>query len=465
MLGSDERDIGNDARARITAGDQRLDAAIVVGDLDGDGVADAIVVAHYREGGPTLGQELVQLYVVYGGDLTGDIDVAALPTLLAGPFGPYMQVTPVGDVDGDGFADVLLAHCASGCGSRDPSAPDDTRHTGAFLLYGRPARLTGASWLPAVAARLRDPDPCPIPGIAAVGLGDIDGDGKHDFAIGSGKNAFVFYGRSDRLSGTVDLQAVADASLDLYTCGYPEPGDIVAAGDVDGDGRDDFVAAGSACDGTQFRGLVRGSAVRLAGTHTVGEIASTRFVGDALCPWNAAVPLGDLDGDGKADLAMFSCSNLTGYDYVFLYHLFYGRSGGFPATVDLGAADATIRGSSILSLSGLVMDSADLDGNGSREVIFGDDTVAGSDGAVYVLYGRGTRWSGNVDLGRTATVYRGGSHDGLGAAISVGDVTGDGRADLLVTAPSQRAEAPTLGVRGSSDSKVYVVSPAMAPRR
>jgi len=133
--------------------------------------------------------------------------------------------------------------------------------------------------------------------------------------------------------------------------------------------------------------------------------------------------------------------------------------------VDLGAADATIRGSSILSLSGLVMDSADLDGNGSREVIFGDDTVAGSDGAVYVLYGRGTRWSGNVDLGRTATVYRGGSHDGLGAAISVGDVTGDGRADLLVTAPSQRAEAPTLGVRGSSDSKVYVVSPAMAPRR
>src|ERR1041384_4671891 len=101
-LGRDQRDLGADARARILADDQRLDSATVVGDLDGDGIDDAIVNASFVDASGGLH---VRLYVVYGSELHGDITLEGLPVLLSDPFGPNIDVEPVGDVNGDGLAD------------------------------------------------------------------------------------------------------------------------------------------------------------------------------------------------------------------------------------------------------------------------------------------------------------------------------------------------------------------------
>src|SRR5438552_2360124 len=79
----EQRDIAKEARARIAADDQELGHAVVVGDLDGDGIADAIIGGSYLEGpGGTLHE---RLYVLYGGDLTGDIAPATLPSLVLDP--------------------------------------------------------------------------------------------------------------------------------------------------------------------------------------------------------------------------------------------------------------------------------------------------------------------------------------------------------------------------------------------
>jgi FG-GAP repeat protein len=468
-LGREQRDIRQFVRARIVSADQRLYEAIVVGDLDGDGIADAIVSASAADGDPGARPDLVTKYVLYGGDLTGEIDIATLPSLLRGPYpmgGWGDVITPIGDVDGDGLADVLIQHTPGpACASHDPSIPDEARHAGSYLLYGSAARLTGATQLADAAVLLRDPRPCALQSVERARLGDLDGDGKDDFAIGVQNQMFVFYGRGERWSGTVDVAAAADAVIDT-SIGLLQTGDFGTAGDVDGDGYDDFLVNAITSDREHAVGLVRGGPARLAGVHSLDEIVATTFEGDGICPWNPGVGLGDLDRDGHGDLAILRCRP---FEDPFAFHVFYGRGGGFPAHVQVDAADAAVRGSSPeASNSVFPLLSGDLDGDGARDLILGDPGIDGGDGGVYVVPGRAGRWSGDLPLGATATVYLNthrpapctaadldagaacGIPDHVASATSAGDVTGDHRVDLLVT-------------DGSRPSTVYLVSPA-APK-
>jgi hypothetical protein len=477
QLASSERLAEKTAAATIAGDDQTMTRVIVVGDLDGDGVDDAIVQSAYTTATHDTG---VGVYVLYGGNgVTGKFNVASLPTL-TGAGGLAGGIAAVGDVDGDGLADFLIGIGRTpGCG--DPSIPQNgPENSGAYLVYGSRTRVTGATPLAQLGVLLRDATPCTqADGVAS--LGDLDGDGKPDFAIsrmqptGGAAVAYLVYGRGTRLTGTLDLAATADATI---TTGMPFLEPLADVGDIDGDGHHDFVV--SANDTGEPSGtiqydtrLVRGSATRLTGTVALDTIAQTQFPSGQFCDssgFGMGSRLGDLDGDGIDDFALASCPAATtkGY-YQIVQHVFYGRHGGFPATVSVGDEDATITltagANGFSQIAG-----ADLNGDGLPDLVVSDTEASSGNGAVHVIHGTGARLSGKVTPADHAISLVGETQRGtqcnnppcsvaemFGASFTIGALTGDHKPDLLVNAPAPEVAEVELGLHGSSLAHAYVV--------
>jgi len=183
---------------------------------------------------------------------------------------------------------------------------------------------------------------------------------------------------------------------------------------------------------------------------------------------------GDVNGDGVADLIV-GAPNADGpaRPNVGKVYLFFGGPSVAASPVrDLRtpSADATIigwggpTGKNVQDQAGTAVAAGDVNGDGIADLIIGAPGVKGPDGnrttspalglsvsagAIYVLFGSRS-WpsvrdigsnpaSPNVDIviyGRTSTVaniYRVG--EGLGQAVAVGDVNGDGLGDIIGGAP------------------------------
>jgi hypothetical protein len=398
-LGANEHLLDKAATARLASSDQGLEQPIVVGDLDGDGIDDAVVRTTFLA--PGAGGKIVYggaVYVVYGGSgVTGAIDLAQLPALI------------------DGLADFVVSiEGAIGCAV--PGSPwiiDSPPVAGAWVVYGSATRLTGSHEIKDVAALLNDPPKCGRSNFAAA-LGDIDGDGKADFAVaeqaaaaGDAYQVFVLYGRGQRLSGTVDLAATADAVIrEPGAAGGLGGASAHRVGDIDGDGLADFVVR-LPLDGASLDArIVRGSATRLSGALALPDIGHTRLPGGDFCFFSDeafAVALGDLDRDGADDFALVNCER--GTTRVFgpvAYRVFYGSKAGLPAQLGTADAAATLAPSDGFWPSHLI--AGDLDGDGMRDLIFADENLHDSNGGVHVIKGRPERLSGTIPLGGPAAL-------------------------------------------------------------
>ena len=264
-------------------------------------------------------------------------------------------VTPAGDIDGDGYRDVLLLQ---------PHA-DESR--GAVqLLRG------GAAAVPAAAARLRGDRPGARLGAKAVALGDVDGDGYGDVGVLAAGGEVpastmpsmvpVMVPAELRIlgGGRGGLQKVPHQVLALPDWNV----DHLLAIDVDGDGTRDLVAVG--CDSTgscEGRGWTRKGAKLSASFVTVFAIASRRRL-------QRAIVAGDVDGDGHQELAATSDGTL----YVFT------MSGRLPAAPRWQVADPSRRNQSWF---GQALIAGNFDGDGLADIVVGASGV----GALYVYRG------------------------------------------------------------------------------
>jgi hypothetical protein len=203
----------------------KLGTSIASGDLDRDGLTDIIVGAPGADG---VGSRRGAYYVLYGRTAwTG----GSIPTLAdAWLFGEEDReelghsVAVLGDVNGDGARDVAAGSPAFG--------PDDTGVV-RFNLGVPNTRFAGEL---VTRVRLTTNDIAERIGSSIAGVGDVNGDGAADVAVGgSGGHAWLLYGNGDWLIGG-DLLSLADITVERG-----EPGEIFGelvapAGDVNGDG-------------------------------------------------------------------------------------------------------------------------------------------------------------------------------------------------------------------------------------
>lgn len=428
----------------------------VVGtDLDADGhddlamaahdVATGIDVVHIRYGGPRPGgAEAVYRLAEGGARLVLPGGVAERSTV-DGLFA-------AGDVDGDGYADLLVA-------SGICDGPGLER--GGYLIYGGPERLDGVIDIASVSTHFTPPaspgdgSACAYASFAAPG--DIDGDELSDLAfvypgslsywtysgeeptITSGSpGIYVFYGRQQRFGASVPW-ASADARMSSTLSDDParerDALTVHAVGDLNGDGRAEFgvtyVSSDEYFETPQGSPFPRTQQILVPGGQRPSspiDLLALPLQIPGLITQRGQNPLGDLDGDGYDDiLARF------GQDYM----LFYGAPDLLDAPLDRARAAARI----VTEHNGGPLPLGDLDGDGDSELgvmryLPHRPYVETIDLAV--LSGTRARLHGDITFATAslegARIYPRSAYADTRAVsfvASVGDFDGDGAGDVL----------------------------------
>jgi glycosylphosphatidylinositol phospholipase D len=154
----------------------------------------------------------------------------------------------------------------------------------------------------------------------------------------------------------------------------------------------------------------------------------------------------DFNGDGIADFAVGAPpGGSVGGGAVYVV---YGTATGAPPPFSLDDADVTINGESDGDSLGNSLACGDVNGDGIDDLVIGAPAVT-SAGYAYVIYG-GLALPSTLDLtGLTAAqgmrIPGFVNNTALGWAAAVGDVNGDGIADLIVTAPGARSSSSNTG--------------------
>jgi hypothetical protein len=419
------------------------------GDVNGDGLSDAVVSAATadRPGKRDAGAA----FVVFGRSGGG---VVPLSRLGPGGFridGPVaressFQAVGVGDLDGDGLAEIAVGAPEAGRGhngvvyvvrgKRDGAAVDLARRDDVlFAIRGGHGCAAGLGGGQNIGAR-----------VAAIG--DANGDGIGDIGVlwpdncGDGRTTgavYIVFGK--RSAGDVDLNRLGAGGITVRAESDAEFSDvqIAGAGDTNGDGLADLILGGAGYDESPYAALVQGR--RTGGAVRVSRLA-TKFT-SALCAdvGTAVAGPGDVNGDGFADVAIGapeSCIDAGGRAFV----VFGGPDPGRINLDQLGTHGFQIVSSADFRAGRSLGAPGDVNGDGLADLALGDEDYSPAGrrfaGAVVVVHGqRGTEPIRLRSLGEGGFRWLGTEHaGGLGRSVAgVGDFDGDGRPDLLAGAP------------------------------
>ncbi len=391
------------------------------GDVNGDGYSDVIVGAarYYSDTGR------VYVYLGAANGLSPTPTFTATGETLGSYFG--ISVGTAGDVNGDGYADVIVG------------ARGYLSNTGrAYVYLGSPTGLSATPAFTATGEAMNNDF-----GNSVATAGDVNGDNYSDIVIGaplysasglSSGRVYVYAGSANGLSATPVYTATAQPfQLSIFGTS------VGPAGDVNGDGYADIIIGAVLYGGGAYVYLGSSSFMSITPVFTATGGTNSEFglsLGTA----------GDVNADGYADVIIGASGPITDTGHAYLY---LGSATGPSITSVI-----TLTGQAAGDGFGVTVATAgDVNGDGYADVIVVDGYISAT-GRANVFLGSATGLSAAPTF--IATGEAAFDAFGLSAAIA-GDVNGDGYSDIIVGAPGYDNNTGRAYVyHGAADAKLYL---------
>ncbi len=380
----------------------------LIQDMDGDGKSDLVVLTNidisvYRNTGttgsitagsfaPPVSMFLpvpVPVYYYYNGEFSGSRGLFS-----------------IGDIDGDGKPDIVFTTTNDSVYVMRNSSSGGAVNFDATISYIANATLLSDA-------------------VNGVAIGDLDGDGRNDIVCcNASGNISVL--KNTAVAGVINGSSFAASVTAPIGTGSYLP-NMVAIGDIDGDGKPDVALT-----------TLNTSISVLRNTSTTGSISMASSVDFAtLAPDGPDVTMGslfmvpgqsaglviaDLDGDGKLDLAV--SNNWSNTISVF-------RNTASAGVINAGSLAGAVVFPSAFQAGSMI--AGDFDGDGKVDL-----AVSGSfpkatlgyffDELIYVY--RNISTPGTISTGSFDLLTRPNGHHNL-LSIAAGDLDGDGKPDIL----------------------------------
>ena len=237
--------------------------SVAIGDMDGDGKPD-LVIANQNN----------SVSVLRNTSASGNITASSFATKVDFTTASTPYSVAIGDIDGDGKFDLVIANS----GAASVSVFLNTSTSGSITTSSFAAKVdfTTGSFPTSVAIR------------------DVDGDGKADLVVSNASSSTVSILRNTSMPGSISVAA----KVDFPTGSTPY---FVVVGDVDGDGKPDLITANQNSNNISV----------IRNTSTPGSLSAALKVDLAAGNVPRSVAIGDVDGDGKPDFVVSNYNSNT----------------------------------------------------------------------------------------------------------------------------------------------------------
>ncbi len=381
------------------------------------------------------------------------------------------SVSSAGDVNGDGFDDILIG--ATG----DPNGQNSGE---SYVVFGKPggfgtslnlSQLNGRNGFVVKGSQSYD-----LSG-TSISAADINGDGFSDILIGNARGSrynqnesrgYVVFGKAQGFAPSLNLSDLDGSNGFALNEGGSTASDFVGiAGDINGDGFDDMVVGSSGKSSVVF-GKAGGfgdsfnfSNLNGRNGFVINGIGTGIYDGSGISSSRVA---GDVNGDGLDDLIIGSpYGSANDQTFTSQTYVVFGRTAGFDASINVSALDGSngfvINGIDTGNYSGAPVSSAgDVNGDGFDDLLIGainaDPNGQNNAGESYVVFGKVGGFSANFNPstlnGNNGFKINGiNEYDHSGNSVSsAGDVNGDGFDDLLIGAINAGGSYVVFGSSG-----------------